>query len=389
MIAIKNGKIITPNEIVEGKILLIEEGKIVGFSDNAKGAERVVNAHGRWIMPGLIDIHSDKFEQYIQPRPTSQIDFEFALKVFERDLLSVGITTMYHSISLLKNEFFGKSMIRTKGNVIKIANLLANIHNRNHLIHHRFHLRLEIDNIESFDLVKNLIQKEKINLLSFMDHTPGQGQYSDLAIYRETISKLSEKEVNEKGFEYILNYHKNKEIFSCEQLVELTELAHANKIAVASHDDDTKGKLELNKRIGVDISEFPITLEIAKLAREYGYYTVVGAVNILRGNSHTGNLSATEAILEDCADIICSDYYPGAVLQSIFYMHNNYKIPISKMVNKATLNPAKATKTDQHYGSIELGKKADILIVEELDNYPVITHVFIDGRTTSRIEYRR
>lgn len=389
MIAIKNGRIITPDCIIEDKILLIEQDRILGFSDTVEGADRVINAHGRYIIPGIIDVHSDKIEKYISPRPTSQMDFEFALKVCERDLLGAGITTMYHSLSLFKDEIFGKSPLRTKENVQKIADLIAGIHERNHLIHHRFHLRIEIDNLEAYDIVKDMIAQGKVHLISFMDHTPGQGQYRSLAIYAETITKYNGKEIDTLGLNGVVEYHKNKAMLSLEQIKELTDLAHASGIAVASHDDDTDEKLTVNKQIGVDISEFPITMEAAKSAKAHGFYTIVGAPNILRGGSHSGNMSAADAILENCADLLCSDYYPAAILSSIFYMHKNHGIPLCDMVNKTSLNPAKATRIHGDYGSIEPGKKADLLIVDELDGYPVITHALVDGRTASRIEYRR
>ena len=392
MLAIKNGIIVTPEGIIEGKILLIKQDRIFGLADsfgNADGIERVVNAHGRYIMPGIIDIHSDKIEQYIKPRPMSQMDFEFALKVCERDLLGAGVTTIYHSISLFKDELFGKSPLRTKENVQKIADLLANIHLRNHLIHHRFHLRVEIDNLNAAEIVRDMIGQGKAHLISFMDHTPGQGQYGDLSVYRDAISGYNGKAIEEFGFDGLVDQHKNKPRLSTKQLTELSALAHENGIPVASHDDDAEKKLEANKKIGVDISEFPITLETAASAKRQGFFTVVGAPNILRGCSHTGNMSAAAAIMEGSADILCSDYYPAAILQSIFLMHTKHGLPLTRMANMATLNPARAVRIDKDYGSIEPGKKADLLIVGILDGYPVVTHVFVEGKTTSRIEYRR
>lgn len=389
MIGIKNGRIITPEGVIDNKILMIDDDRISGFSDREEGAQKVIDAHGRYIMPGIIDVHSDKIEQYIAPRPTSQMDFEFGLKVCERDLLGSGITTMYHSISLFQDEFFGKSPLRTKENVQRMADLIAGIHLRNHLIHHRFHLRVEIDNLEAFDIVKEMIHQGKVHLISFMDHTPGQGQYRSLEVYSNTISKYNGKEIDSLGLEGVVEYHKNKPMLSFDQLKELTDLAHGKGIGVASHDDDTEEKLAVNEKIGVDISEFPITLETAKAAKARGFYTVVGSPNILRGGSHSGNMSAADAILLDCADLICSDYYPATVLNSIFYMHEKHGISLAEMVKKATLNPARAAKIDQDYGSIQPGKKADLLIVDQLDGYPVITHVLVDGKTTSRIEYRR
>jgi len=389
LIAVKNGKIVTPDTIVENQVLLIEKDKIVGLTNDAAGAERVIDAHGRYIIPGLIDIHSDKIEQYINPRPTSQMDFEFALKTCERDLLNAGITTMYHSLSLFRDEIFGKSTFRTKENVQKMADLISDIHHRNHLIHHRLHLRIEIDNLEAFDVVREMITQGKAHLISFMDHTPGQGQYSSLAAYHDAISKYNGKEISTLGFDGVLDYHNEKDVLSYEQLKELVTIAHENGISAASHDDDTIEKIMLNKTLGVDISEFPITLNAARSAKSNGFYTVAGAANILRNGSHSGNMSATEAVLDDCVDIICSDYYPAALLHSIFLMYHKYDIPLPKMVNLATLNPAKAMKTDKDYGSVEQGKKADLLIADVLDGYPVITHVFVDGRTTYQVEYRR
>jgi len=383
---------VTPKQVIEDKVLLIEDDRIVDFANGVNGVsgvERVVNAHGRYVMPGIIDVHSDKIEHYIQPRPTSQIDFEFGLKVCERDLLGAGITTMYHSIAMAKCGAFEKSPLRMTENVQKLADLIANIHLRSHLIHHRIHLRVEIDNLEAFDIAKDMILHGKVHQLSFMDHTPGQGQYSNLSVYCDAVAKPNGHELEGIGFDGIIEKHKNKPMMTFEQLRELTELAHACGIAVASHDDDTNEKLDINEKIGVDISEFPITLEAARHAKSLGFYTVVGAPNILRGSSHTGNLSATEAIRGNCADIICSDYYPAAILHSLFFMHSKHGIALPEMVNKATLNPAKAMRADNDYGSIEVGKKADLLVVEVLDGYPVITHVFVDGRTTSRIEYRK
>lgn len=388
MIAIKNGRIVLEDSILEGKVLLVEGDRILGFADEVPAAEKVIDAHGRYITPGFIDIHSDKIEQFILPRPTAKFDFELALKECERELLHLGITTIYHSLSLYKDELFGKSPLRTKENVRKIADLIRDIHDRNHLIHHRFHLRVEIDNLEAYDIVKEMIEKRMVDEISFMDHSPGQGQYHDVEMYCRVLEKYQDREISPEEFAEMLEEQRNKEVLSFAQMKELCALAHANGIAVASHDDDSAEKLRVNREIGVDISEFPIQIETAKEARGMGFYTIVGAPNILLGGSHSGNMSAAEAIREDCADVLCSDYYPPAILHGIFEMEKQ-GLPLSEMIRKATLNPAKAVGLAEDYGSIAPGKKADLLIIDMLDGYPVITHVLVDGRTTSRVEYRR
>lgn len=384
MIEIKNGRIVTPEEVIEGKSLLIEDGRIYDICEFEGQADKVIDAHGRYVMPGFVDVHNDQVEKVVNPRPTALFDFELGLKEAEKELLQQGITTIYHSFSLHQIKLLDTNPLRKKENVEKLAELIADLHNRQHLVHHRCHLRLEMDYLEAYDIAKDMMERNLVNEISFMDHTPGQGQYKDLEIYKRS-GYHCENMTNEE----IMNLHEGKPKLTFGQMTELTEIAHAKNITVASHDDDTTEKLEMNQEIGVDISEFPITMEVAKEAKKKGFYTVVGAPNILLGGSHSRNMSAADAILNDCGDILCSDYYPQAMLHSIFIMHHKHGVSIPDMVKRVSLNPAKATRIDQEYGSLEKGKRADVLIVDEIDGYPVITHVLVDGRTTSRVEYRR
>ena len=103
MIEIKNGKIVTPDEVIEGSSIFIENGIIHHIGDFDGSAEKVIDAHGRFVMPGFIDVHSDKIEKVINPRPTAVFDFELGLKEVEKELLQQGITTIYHSFSIYKN----------------------------------------------------------------------------------------------------------------------------------------------------------------------------------------------------------------------------------------------------------------------------------------------
>lgn len=345
MIAIENGKIVTPNGVITGKTLWLDNDRIAAIGACDSVPEKTINAHGRYILPGMIDVHSDKIEQFVFPRPTARFSFELALKECEKELLQLGITTIYHSFSLYSDELLGKSPLRTKESVLEMAELIADIQNRSHLIHHWFHLRLEIDNVDAFEIAKDMIQRHLIQEISFMDHTPGQGQYRDLEIYRETVDKYHGMENEGKTFEEVLEHHRNKKILSMEQLQELADLAHQNHITVASHDDDTVEKLQLNRQLGVDISEFPITEEVAKAAHEMGFYTIAGAPNILLGGSHSGNMSAAQAIQNQSVDILCSDYFPQALLHSLFVMCDKYGQTLPDMVNKVSLNPAKAIRT--------------------------------------------
>jgi alpha-D-ribose 1-methylphosphonate 5-triphosphate diphosphatase len=390
--AFVNGRIVTETGIIEGSALLMEGQIIQGIipmkelSRHAVAME--VDLRGQYISPGFIDVHSDMIEQIIQPRPTSMMDFEMAIKEGEKQLVNQGVTTMYHSLSLYNDDLFGVKEIRKSSHVHRLAVLISGMHGRNHLIRHRFHARYEIDNIGCIGLIKELMEAGFVHEFSVMDHTPGQGQFSDLKGYRRHISGYRDRQVTDDEWESIMDAHNSKDKATFAQISELVELALKKGIAVASHDDDSVEKVELVSAMGVGISEFPITMEVAKAAREHGLYTVAGAPNILLGGSHSGNLNAADAIMAGFIDVLCSDYYPAAMLHAVFAMHSRHGLPLHAAFNLVTANAARAVKIDALVGSIAPGKMADLLVIDTVDGYPMITQVIIGGKWVSRLEYR-
>lgn len=390
MYLLTNGKIVTENGIIEGYELLIQENLIKRIAKDGEIERKdleIINTEGAFISPGFIDIHSDYIENMASPRPTSVMDFELSLREAEKVLINTGITTMFHSLSFYDNDLFEHKPVRKRENVRKLVDVISKVHNQRHLIRHRFHARFEIDNINEVETVKGYINEGKIHLLSFMDHTPGQGQYRNIEMYRKILKGY--KDVTDDEIDSMVDERRNKEILTIEVIKQMARLALRNGIAVASHDDDTEEKIDLVKSFGASISEFPITIEVARKAKRAGMLTIAGAPNVLLGGSHAGNLSAIEAIKEKAIDILCSDYYPAAMLHSIFTLSEKYGEDLCEMFKLITINPARAVKLDNTIGSIEEGKKADILIIERLeDKMPVITSVFVDGKLISKTNYR-
>lgn len=391
MYVIHNGLIVTEEKILENHALVIDGKYIHAIVPNEEvknwqNAEQV-DANGAYITPGFIDIHSDYIETISAPRPTSLIDLNISLKETEKILINNGITTMFHSLSLYKTDMFSKNAMRTKENVQRLINLIHETSDDLHLIRHRLHARFEIDNTEGVDLLLENIEQNKVHLISFMDHTPGQGQYRNLQYYYDTIQGY--RSISNNEIQTMIAEKQRAEIITPEQIKDITTLAVEKNIAVASHDDDHMEKLHLVQSFGTTISEFPITLDVARGAKQLGLYTVVGAPNVLLGKSHSGNLSAVEAIENDCADILCSDYYPSALLHAVFQLHKQYGYDLREMINKVTINPARAVKMEDEIGSIQVGKKADLLMIEEMDHgYPMLTKTMVDGLFITETNYR-
>ncbi len=387
---IKNGRLVLPDQILDGYALILESGKIAGICPEEECEEEgnIEDAQGRYIMPGMIDIHSDMIESYIQPRSTAVMDFELGLREAERVLAGCGITTMFHSISMFREGAWDVKEIRQAPQVKKLASLIGRYRHQRRLIRHRYHLRYEIDNLACYDQVHKMIEDGLVDLLSFMDHSPGQGQYKNLEIYRKHQPNEG-KDLSEEEFQSLVKSEMEKETVSFENLKKLADCAANHGISIASHDDDTVEKLKVNQVLGVKISEFPITVDVAKAAVQTGFMTVVGAPNILLGGSHSGNLSALEAIREQAASILVSDYYPQSLLYAVFKLFREEKMPLWEAARYVTLNPAQAVGLDQEIGSIQCGKQADLLIIDEKDGIPVLEQVYVAGEKILHCTYRR
>jgi alpha-D-ribose 1-methylphosphonate 5-triphosphate diphosphatase len=294
---------------------------------------------------------------------------------------------MFHSLSIYRRALFSEKPIRNADNVRKFADLIEESHGKKHLVRHRFHARFELDNLDRADELMDYIRAKKVHLVSFMDHTPGQGQYRDLEMYRKTLKGY--QTLSEEELDGIIKDSQGAKKLTLEAVRELSAAALENGIAIASHDDDTVEKISLIKGFGATISEFPITMEVAREAKEKGLHTIAGAPNILLGGSHSGNLSAAEAVSDGCIDILCSDYYPAAMLHAVFILHEKYGLGLAEAFSLVTINPARAVRMDGLTGSIEPGKRADILIIEKIENgFPAVTSAIVDGKRVFSTNYR-
>lgn len=362
--------------------------------DGTVGALPVVDARGAYVVPGLIDIHSDYVENVASPRPSVVMDLSTSLYKADRELVAHGITTIYHSLSVYGECIFDHKPIRDFGNVSALIDRVASLRaseERDHLIRHRLHMRVELDSSDLYDRIEEYLRSGKIDLVSFMDHTPGQGQYRDLLVFAETLKgyrDLSDEEVRE-----IVRRQQESEKLTYAQIATLASIARERGISVASHDDDSLEKLEFMDGLEAVISEFPITLEVAREARRRGMHTLAGAPNVLMGHSHSGNLSAREAVLDGAIDMLCSDYYPAALLDAVFMLRDTCGLSLPQAFALVTINPAKAAGIAGEVGSIAVGKRGDVLLVREIAcdgtdrTMPVVTRAFVGGHSVFRSHY--
>lgn len=383
---IYHARIALPDRVIENGFVSVQGDRIdqIGSGEPERLNQTDIDAGGKWLLPGLIDSHSDAIEVEIEPRPTSRFAVELSFAELEKKLVGEGITTIFHAVSLMKRNTVRKG--RENSTVYSLIDDINRLSRGPHLIRHKVHLRYEIANVDAVEAVSDLICDGKINEFSLTDHTPGQGQYRDLEVQKRLL--VEHRHYSERDALKIIEETKNQAKLDPRIIEKLAHLAENHGISVASHDDDTIEKLDLIRSWQAGISEFPTTIEAARYARQLGMLVVMGAPNLLLGKSHSNNLSAREAVNEGLVDIFCSDYYPASLLHAAFKLYYEFGMSAPRAFNTVTLNPAKALKLDHLIGSIEPGKKADLLLVgvDEMRR-PMLQRVFVDGSEVCRMNY--
>ncbi|HBG7674730.1 TPA: alpha-D-ribose 1-methylphosphonate 5-triphosphate diphosphatase [Clostridioides difficile] len=384
---IHNANIVLEDMILENGHLIIEGDTIkkvsndrIDYAFDFNEIDEIIDAKNLYVIPGIIDIHSDAIEKEIEPRPSTLLPFNMAFYELDKKLPENGITTVYHSISL--GDGVGVRSIDNSLKMIKNIDSYKNIDSKS--INHKVHLRYEVLYYEGLEKVLELLDENKIDYLSIMDHSPGQGQYTNPTFYKEYATKVWGVTENyvDTWLDDLVNLHDN---LDWNKIANIIGIAKTKNINVASHDDDTLEKMDFIKNIGINVSEFPITLEVAKHSKKLGVLTCLGAPNIVRGKSHNNNLKAMDAILEDCCDIVCSDYLPSAMIKSMCIVAERIN-NLNKAVSLFTSNPAKAVGIYDERGSIKENKKADLVLVDIDSEYPKVVNTIVNGKTVYKRE---
>lgn len=381
-IVINNANIITPKEVISEGTIIIKNGVIAEIllepEREISDDFMVFDAQGNYVMPGIIDIHTDAMDYEINPRTSADFPIDVAFRELEKRLCGAGITTVYHSIHLGYRD--AEFNLRSKYSRKQVFENVFAESLKHTMIHNKIHLRFEISGNEDYELCFELIEKGYISLFSFMDHTPGQGQYP----FEKYLAMAEKRGLTKEQAILELERKQSRPRISKEQIRVLVEFLKRNNIPIASHDDDSAEKVAENHDMGITICEFPINMETAHRATGLKMSVIGGASNVLRGGSTGGNLNATDAIAEGVMDTLCSDYYPPAILHSIFMLFEQGILPLNEAVNMATLNAAKAVKIDNLTGSIEVGKNADLVLVNYSNSFPTILKTIVSGNISSK-----
>ncbi len=365
--------LVLPDRVVPGGSVLIEDGLIANIKDHAVAGG--IPGDGKHLFPGFIDMHGDMIELELEPRVQVDFPMTVALGHLDARLAATGVTTAYAAVSFSRGAKDGerRSFEHTAG-IIRALKVAKD----DMRVDHRIHARFDITFTAAIDALAGLLQDGQVDLVSVMDHTPGQGQYRNLERHIELRAAhhgMSLQEARALVQEKIDAATPEEEILS--NLQRVSALCREHGIALASHDDDTVQKGQLMADLGTVISEFPVTMEAAETVVSRGIMTAMGAPNAMRGQSYSGNLSARDAHAAGLLHILAADYHPAAILPAIRALAETDPNGLAGATRLATANPAKALGLIDR-GEIAVGKRADLFIVNEHDQ---VIEAFRVGQT--------
>jgi alpha-D-ribose 1-methylphosphonate 5-triphosphate diphosphatase len=370
---LKNARIVLSDDVIDGHVLV--RGGVI--AEIATGSTIVPgeDLDGNYLVPGLVELHTDHLEQHYHPRPGVTWPAVSAVMAHDAQIAASGITTVYDA---LRAGTFDPNDLSARY-AVNLLEAIGTAQERGHLrAEHFIHVRCEMPCRDTTEATEMIAAAGRIDLFSIMDHTPGARQFVSLDKFKEYYlgrNLISAERIDD----YIAERREMQAKFAAANKQAVLTLARQLNIRLASHDDATVAHVHEAVADGVAIAEFPTTREAAEAAHSNGLAVLMGAPNVVRGGSHSGNISASEIAGAGTLDVLSSDYVPTSLLNAVFSMPGRiegYTLPDA--IRLVTRNPARAAGLSDR-GEIAIGKRADLVQVADSDHHPVVRRVWREG----------
>ena len=359
--------------ISRGSVLFSEDGICeVSEGEISSSGALSMDVEGQLIMPGMVDLHSDALEQSIEVRAGVYFDFEFAFRSLDRRIAACGITTYSHALSFADNDVG----VRSPHEVERIVRMVKSIDRASDtMVNHLIHARYEVGSQKGLEVLERLMDEGLIDMVSVMDHTPGQGQFATLGAYVDYYAGGGEDP------ETVLDVARQKAQVrdaGWGQVGDFSRKVRGAGLPFLSHDDDSAEKVSLVKVLGVGASEFPLSMEAAEEARKEGLRIFMGAPNLVRGRSSGGHLSAAETVSRRLCDGLLSDYYPECMIQAPFMAISRRNKSQEYALSLVTSGPGRFIRLG--LGTLKAGLPADMIVVDPSGPWARVTQSWVGGR---------
>lgn len=370
----RNGHAVLPDRIHDGDIV-VRDGMLAEVEDAGTGTVGI-DLEGDWLVPGLVELHTDHLEGHYAPRPRVRWNPAAAVHAHDAQIAASGITTVLDALRVGMDD----DAELTGDDMKALSDAIGESQTRGGLrADHFIHLRCEVCAPDVLDGFAIIADEPRVRLASLMDHTPGQRQFTSLDAYR--VYYQGKTGMSDTEFDRFVAVRQARAgDLSGDNRQAIARMCRERGIVLASHDDATEGHVAEAIEHGVAVAEFPTTMVAAEASRASGLKVLMGAPNIVRGGSHSGNIAALELARAGLLDVLSSDYFPFSLLHAAFVMSDSMEeMSLPAAVAMVSRNPAEAAGFDDR-GAIEPGKRADLVQVHLDDGFPIVRKVWRQGR---------
>ncbi|MBE9604937.1 alpha-D-ribose 1-methylphosphonate 5-triphosphate diphosphatase [Acetobacteraceae bacterium H6797] len=367
-----NARLVLPDSVIHGTIT-VRQGAIAEIAEGRSQLPGAIDCQGDYLIPGVIDVHTDNLERQVQPRANARWPSRSAMLSHDAQVAAAGVTTVLDALCL-GDLGFDSERIQTFHDGVADLDALAGTGLLK--VDHFLHFRCEMPAPGMWELFEPVANHPLLRMVSLMDHSPGVGQYRDLDRYRtmRRRSGMTMEEI-ERRIESLLDQRSR---VRAPQRRMLLEAMNGRGIPLAAHDDWNEEEITENAADGIRISEFPVSMEAAKAAHAHGMAVIAGAPNLVRGGSHSGNVAAAELIEAGVVDVFASDYVPPALIEAAWRAHHQLGVPLAKAIGMITSGPAHMLHLDDR-GEIKTGLRADLVRITPFEGTPVVREVYLAG----------
>jgi alpha-D-ribose 1-methylphosphonate 5-triphosphate diphosphatase len=365
-----NAVVVLPDATLYGTLVL-RNGDIADVQSGRSAQPGALDMDGDYLVPGIVDLHTDNLERQVQPRTMARWPSRSAMVAHDAQCAGAGVTTVFDALCL-GDLGFDKERVRTfREGVIDLDALTeAKLFKSEHFLH----LRCEVPALDMLELFDTVSDHILVRMVSFMDHSPGVGQYADLDFYRALRRRggLDDATIERR----MLELKDQRAKFRTPNRRALLQRVRGRNIALASHDDRTEEEIAENAADDIRISEFPVTMAAARAAKAARMDVIAGAPNIVRGGSHSGNVAAADLLASEAVDAFASDYVPNSLVEAAFLCADSIGLP--RAIAMVSEQPARlAGLTDR--GRIAPEQRADLARVRMHETLPVVRQVWRAG----------
>ncbi|MEX0304932.1 MAG: alpha-D-ribose 1-methylphosphonate 5-triphosphate diphosphatase [Leisingera sp.] len=368
-----NATLVLPGETRTGSVK-VKDGEIADIADGAAVPAGGVDCGGDYVSPGLVELHTDNLERHIQPRPKVDWPHASAIMAHDAELAGTGITTVFDAMRVGS---ISRRDSRYGAYARGLASELLEMREAGALkISHFLHLRAEVCTDTLVEELNAFGEEDRVGLVSLMDHTPGQRQFRD-------ISKLEQYVKGKHGFDdaafqaHVAHLLELQETYGALHEAEAVKAAKRFGAVLASHDDTTADQVAVSAGHGIRLAEFPTTVEAAQACHAHGIKVMMGAPNLIRGGSHSGNVAAHQLAELELLDIVSSDYVPAALLMAAVKLGELWG-DMARGLGTVTHAPADAVELDDR-GRLQAGKRADLIRFGIVAGTPALRGVWSRG----------